>query len=237
MLLSYIMVKYLGVKLTTVPLERVYFILAVVLHIYYLIFALLIIFNAYWRFKSINRALTETLKNEDKNILKDIKIIRKIWIRVEDLIYSMDKYFATLFVIFYGNHIVFSLTISFLLYDVTVHDLGMEDKIFMCVGALFCTFTTIFFGILIFFSNALECIINNAVESFNLFHIKSEDKNIQKSCELAILQFEHSRKLVSCGMFEFDWKLIFSTGASIFSNLITMIQFDYTLNTNQVEIF
>lgn len=117
-----------------------------------------------------------------------------------------------------------------------MHSLGEDDKLFFGIGLIFSFSTISCISVLIIYSENFKNKINEAVKKFNLIRLKSDDRKVQKYCNLAILQFESSRKFISCGLFELNWKHIFLMMTSFFSYLVMMIQFDYMLTLKQINI-
>ena len=230
------MVKFLGVKLSSIPLEGVLFLLGISYPTYYFLLTFFIIMTFSKRIKSVDQSLAKVGEDDQGNVLKNIKLIRKIWIRIEDLINSMEKYFMSTIIFYLLNYFLFLLVTIFLAYDVGVHNLEIDDKIFLCICITLSLSATAGVLPLTSYSKMIGRIISTAIGKINLIRLKCDDKKVQKNCELAILQFEHSRKLISCEMFELDWKFIFSMMSSVFSFLLTMVQFDYVISTRQLEI-
>lgn len=218
---GYYMVTTLGIKIKSVDLKTGYPLINMGIAVTFALFSILLLLTISWRLRSITTALK---KSEDEN---SIKIIVKILSKIEDLIYSINSYLSLNYITSFSSTFIYLLMFTFLGYDILVHNLSVDDVIFFCAGASFTCFNSLMCSLVIFFSMRFDKTTKNLFKFFNQIQMKNSDQKIRKICFLANLQLGHSKKNLSCGLFDLNWHLIFTLMASFFSYLITMIQFDY----------
>lgn len=231
--LAYFMVTLLGVKVKTIPIDRIFYLISIAININYIIFSFLILLAIFWRLRSMTNALNITTKSDHKKLFQNIKSLSKIWCKLEDLICSVDKYHTFSLILTFLNFFVTFLLVIFLGYDIFAHDLDSGDVIFFVAGLNFSFFNGLSCFIVIAISMALNNTMKISMKICNRIQIKNQVKKVHKLNYIAILQFTFLRKNFSCGLFDFNWKLIFTLAASFFSYLIMMIQFDYMLSINR----
>lgn len=227
------MVTLLGVKVKTIPIDRIFYLISIAININYIIFSFLILLAIFWRLRSMTNALNITTKSDHEKLFQNIKSLSKIWCKLEDLICSVDKYHTFSLILTFLNFFVTFLLVIFLGYDIFAHDLDSGDVIFFVAGLNFSFFNGLSCFIVIAISMALNNTMKISMKICNRIQIKNQVKKVHKLNYIAILQFTFLRKNFSCGLFDFNWKLIFTLAASFFSYLIMMIQFDYMLSINR----
>lgn len=82
--LAYCMVRFLNVKIRSIPIERGFYLISVVAAIYYILFTMLLFITVSWRLKSIDDALVKTEQISKKKIVKRLKTILKMWCKIEE---------------------------------------------------------------------------------------------------------------------------------------------------------
>lgn len=237
MILGYVMVKFLGVKIDSVPIEQGFFLIGLTIAINYILQIMIIFLAMKWRFKLALEVLMELQEFKDKNVmLKRLKTVIKIWSKLGDLVAATSKYFLMCNIFLFLIIFMMYLITLFLAYDILMHELGSDNLILFYSFIVFtCSYTH--YGVVItissvYFSNCFSSAINN----LNLIALKIKEKKIQKFCSLAVLQLTAIQKEISCGLFEFNWKFIFLLISSVFSYLVTMMQFDYMLTLQNIKI-
>lgn len=236
MTLVYVMVKFLNVKVNSIPIEDGFFLVGVTATIYYVLFTMLMLIVASWRIKSIDEALLQVDERNERKLLKKLKIILKVWSKVEDLNTSMTKYFITNNLFYFSNFFNTFLITVFLGYDIFAHSLEIDDKIFLMAAVIFCISSISCIIILTINSEIYKNKNNKAMLKFNLIKLKSKDKRVQSFCYLGILQLKNSSNFISCGLFDLNWKHVFAMISSFFAYLVMIIQFDYMLTTKNINI-
>lgn len=236
LVLTYCMVKFLNVKIRSIPVERGFYLISVMASIFYILFTILVLITFSWRLKSIDDALMETTSNEKKKLLRKLKIILRMWSKVDDVISSISRLFIISNIFYLLNFLIFVLILLFLGYDIYVHNLGGDDKLLFGFASFFSITIISFISVLIIQSQNICEKVTNAIRKINLIKLKSKEKNIQKYCHLATLQLEVSNKFISCRLFDLNYKFIFTMISSCFSYLVMMVQFDYMLKENQFKI-
>ena len=229
------MIKYLGLKINTIPIHKGTYMLSTSLIYFYIFLMASILMSISYRIVSIKSILIHTEKFERKNLLADLKLIKKILIKLNDLFIETNQFFSSCLLMYFFIIFIFAVDLSFLAYDINVHKLGREDKILLACGTGFFVAASPCTVVMMIYSKMIENLTITAFKEFNLIHLKCDVKHIRKSCELAILQLQHCRISFSCGMFDIDTKLIFAICASSFTFLVTMIQFDFMISTSQLK--
>lgn len=223
------MVNFLNVKIRSIPIERGLYLIGAGAVSNFILITLLIFVGVSWRLKSIEELLIGLNEVDQEIYLKKFKKILRIWSKIEDLICSINKYFLINNLFFFASFFNLILIVTFLGYDILVHELDTDDKIFFCCGLVYSISITSCICILIKYSENVKSMIEKNFNQINLIRFNSKHKNVQKYCELAILQLDSSTKLISCGLFEINWQHIFLMLSSLFSYLVVVIQFDYML--------
>jgi hypothetical protein len=231
------MVIFLNVKIDSVPIERGFFLTGIAIAINYILLTMLLLLNLVWRFKTVSNALMKVDNYHDKTkVLKKLKSVLKMLSKLSELLESASKYFLCNNIFLFTNLFMIILIMTFLGYDILVHDLGTDDVILFFAFVVFSVSTAFCSSITILTSTYFSKCFSQAFEKINLIFIKFNDRKIQKICELGILQLQNSRKEISCGFFAFNWKHVFLMLSSFFSYLIMMIQFDYMITTKNIEV-
>lgn len=231
------MVTLMNVKIKTIPVDRGFFLISLGLNINYSIFAILMQVMISWRLRAIDDALKLTIKSNQKIILRKMKLLMKVLCIIEDLINSRNNYVSLSNILSFANFFVTSLMILFLGYDVFAHNLGNDDLTLFLGGISFSFFAGLACFIAISYSISVARTIKKAIKIFNKIQMKfNDDAKIQKYCNLANLQLSSVQSEFSCGLFDFNYKLIFTLMSSIFAYLVMMIQFDYMLTIRRKEM-
>ena len=76
------------------------------------------------------------------------------------------------------------------------------------------------------FSSLIKWEENKIYEFFSRKFLHLKDEKALKFSQLALLQLDHQKSELSCGLFEINWKFFFIFVSSIFSNMIVLIQFN-----------
>lgn len=135
---SYFMVINKIINLESVPIDRGFFLLEMFFIMNYAALCMLMLLTVIWRLQGIDKAMNSMLKlKDDKKILRKMKILMRIWSKIDNLITSLSKYqsIANFFMF-----LVLTLTILivvFLGYEIAVHDLTDSDLILFGVGTSF----------------------------------------------------------------------------------------------------
>ena len=160
----------------------------------------------------------------------------KMLAKTEDLIHSLNNYLTLNNILFFFNFFMLFLMISFLGYDILVHDLGSDDVIFFFAGISFLFWAGFSCLIILFYSLAFKNTTQNSFTTFNEISINSSDRKIKKFCHIAILQISSTQSELSCGLFGFNWIFILTFLMYYFNYIVMMIQFDYMLTNRRIDI-
>lgn len=235
-MLGFSMVKFFNVKVDSIPIERGFFLTGIAWLINYVLLMVLLLLLIAWRFSSIFNALQQVQELEKKKIPRRMKLILKLSNKMGEILESFIKYCLTNYALLYSHCLIITLMITFLGYDILVHDLGASDKIFFGAGIVFVVSTAFSYLLVICFSNYFSNSFNKIYEKINFIRLENDERKIRKICELGILQLECTRKEITCGLFDLNWKHLFLLMSSFFSYLVMMIQFDYMLSSKQIKI-
>lgn len=187
----------------------------------------IILYLIYLRLRSINEHLDTLYIKIDKEITDGLCIVRKLIEKLCDIIENVKFIFA-INTIFYFTHFTFFLIMLFFALISYIFRSDATDIDFaFCIVLLSWVFyysPTFFFGIL------FACLIKREVQKTfflitKLFLIQ-RDINVHENVKLTLMQLNHRCPLISCGMFDIDWRLLMSITGTVFSYLIILAQFD-----------
>lgn len=224
---GYYMVTELGVKVKTIAIDRVLVLITLAMTVNYTFLSVLMLMTVSWRTKSINEAIILTVRSDQNEVLGKIKILMKMWCKVEALINSLSKYLVINSILSFWNFFVVTILMAFLGYDILANDLGSSDIIFFAAGSSYAIFTGATCVIFVIYSVTFKNTMKNSIKAFNQIASNCNDRKVMKFCQIANLQLSSTQSELSCGLFGFNWKFIFTLMAAFFSYLLEMIQFDY----------
>lgn len=221
-------VTILKVKFDSLPLDNVCFLISYSIPITCNLTFFVTVLNLFWRQKSI----LKILKSKNFNSTNEIKILSKVLHRMSETISLINQYHMFNIIISLMDILNVSITITFLLYDISIHSLN-QSNFFVILGGYCYAITS---GLIYILITAYSSKIVNSAEEIaikiNQLGVNSTNKNIQKISHLTILNYQNSQSEISCGLFTLNWNHLFTMIASFFSYLITMIQFDSIINGN-----
>lgn len=236
MLLGYIMVKFLDVKVDSVPIEKGFYLIGLTMAMSYVLLSMLLLLAIIWRFKSVGDATLELESFKDKRILlKKVKTVTQIWSKLGDLLTSVNKYFLTSNIFLFTIIFMMFLITLFLGYDIFMHSLGSDDLVLFYSFVIFTLSYTLCGLIIIFSSVYFSNSFSKVFKNLNSIRLKNNDEKIWKICTHSILQLDVLHNEISCGLFSLNWKFVFLMISSCFAYLVMMIQFDFMLTIQNIQ--
>jgi hypothetical protein len=151
-------------------------------------------------FRDFNKKLVENFKSFDKNFqTQQISIVK--------LIKTFNEVFSFHIAIYTGYNLINQLLTLFIFYLATLKN---EETLYTQTLVLFMwDFVTVSLTIL---SIVSCCLVNNETEKCEkILHEKllsESNPKRRKKLKIFFLQFQQTRAKFSCGLFEFDWKVL-----------------------------
>lgn len=234
---AYVSFTYFNIKIKTIPIDNPLYYVSFGIIFIYLLLTVQLCYIISTRRKSIDKALGLISNTNEKKVLKRrLKVIFKIFCKLDDLIDSVNKFLSFNIIFLYLSIFIFFISVPFLGYDILVHNLGIDDITFFFIGVVYLSINIIPCLIIINYSNRFDTTSVNFTKILINIQMRDFDKKIKRICFIGNLQMSFLRKNFSCGVIDINWKLAFSLIASIFSYLVTMIQFDYMLTIRSKEL-
>jgi hypothetical protein len=226
MTLAYVIVG--EIKFSAKPLDNVFFLIAYAIPISNNVFFFITIINVYWRFNDILEVTRHELK------IYEMKLVYKIYNRLNEIVPKINQYYLLNTILALLDLLVITINVAFLVYDTFIHELPLENFI-LAGGACFYIFLsgTICF-LIIEYSSFISSVNCKIKMNLNKIALRRSEVKFYKMCHVGFLQIENTQNKISCGLFNFDWKLIFILMSSFFSYLWTMFQVDLMFNKKNV---
>lgn len=181
-----------------------------------------------WRLRSVITTLDMLTANDssvsDKQFAKILQGLMDIYFDLVDINDSLSIFSCVPCLLGYGLVFFHTLIIDFLLFQ-DLYEFGAPTTTTF-VGLMYAFFFVVIFVELVYVVNVNKRISRAIVTSCNNAVKKStsDDRAIRL---LALSSFANRNILrLSCGLFEFDWKLLLSTISGAATNLIILIQFE-----------
>lgn len=173
------------------------------------------------RLNEINRALKN---RECRENLKDILIVYDSFHEAVNLI---SKCFSAGFMINICQLVTRGIMINYNLFSGVMSSFTSKSQLIFIFGSIFIGPEVVLIMSSILCSAILK---REASKTFTIIHraklSAATDKKSLKLIELASLQLEHQKSVVSCGLFSLDWNFLFAMFSSVVGFLLILIQFD-----------
>lgn len=162
-----------------------------------------------WRLKKLNENLEKNLQNEFK-IKNFIKYFSTAFDHLKIIVDILNDLFSIPFAIFISTNL---LLVAFLIYDYYALYAVSDEKFSQLFYCLFATVLRIYmFGMVLMTIYCFMAVKAEEIETMKILY-KFSSKKLKKGQNLRIWnlihQIELSKLSFSCGMFAFDWKLLF----------------------------
>ena len=154
----------------------------------------------------------------------------KIFDKINDTVLSINRCYMINILISFFNLTLVLIFIIFLIYDVLVHQLKIDDAILIVGGSSYAICISIGCLIIISYSSTIEKLHYLVMKNYVELYLGTKDKKIHRLVHLAMIQLTHFRKDISCGLYDFNWNCIFLILTSVFNYVIVMIQFDVMIS-------
>lgn len=183
------------------------------------------------RIKFINKLLKTEPKNQKDAliILNQCSKLHVTFLETVKLITTCHRFSLVMRLFEFIFHSTFLL---FSVYNMFYNDLSVQSMVFFVNGIIFfLLITSLSFPLII----ALSLIKQESLKFTSLFH-KFQLKVFEKSGFLleSKVQVPQYDIVISCGIFNLDWKIIFAMFVAILSNTIILIQFDLIINNEDL---
>jgi len=226
------MTRNFDIRFNSMPLDRLSFLFTVIIPLSFNYLIIILLINLFNRFYSIiNLTKFSTSKQfDEQKLIHRISLMMKMLDKINDTVLSINRsYMMNILISFFNLTLVLIFAI-FLMYDIFVHQLKIDDAIIAVGGCSYALCISIGCFIIISYSSTIEklhfLIMNNFVD----LHLRLWDSKIHRQVHLAMLQLTHFRKELSGGLYNFNWKCIFLILTSVFNYVIVMIQFDVMIS-------
>ena len=233
MTIGYSIVTYFGVSYDSIPMRNKTFLIAVSIPVLFNILLNLLLYIIHQRLATII-IMTDFSKISAYNEHEQKKLIRtlmKLVDKINDCVLSVNKCFIlnTMFSLF--NVTVTMILMTFLSMDIVLHELEIEDVILALGGFSYCGCLGGSCITVVYFSSTIRNCYDHLKQKLINLHVCLFSRKIHRQIHLGLMQLLHSQKEVTCGLFRFNWKLVFIMIASVFNYVIVMYQFDSMISS------
>jgi hypothetical protein len=230
MISGYVTVNIIGVKFNSLPLDNPCFLFVMSLPITYSVLFYITLLSVCSRLKAINDCLvfnsTEMSSWKSTDFIQRSKLVMKLCDKFHHVITSIHKLHVFSFVISLLNFLVITILVSFLCYDILIHNLSPHDVILFFGGCGYILCIGIICTLIIINCAHVKAQHDNIMDSMMNLHHTKIDKNICRFLQLMYLQMNSLRNEVSCGLFGFKFSYLMIFLTSVFNYVVVMIQFD-----------
>jgi len=148
-----------------------------------------------------------------------------IYSKICDVVTLINKCFAMHLILLFYNSVFISILVVFSFCDMfMVEDIRVGHVTFFITGANVILFQTLLVVTAVYFSDNINSL---GAKLFDIITSNESSSNADylKWSSLASLQFNHQTSTISSGLFIVKWTFLSAVIASIFSNVIIMLQF------------
>lgn len=225
MTIGYSIVTYFGVSYDSIPMRKKTFLLAVSIPVLFNILLNLLLYIFHQRLITII-IMADVSKISVCNEHEYLRTLMKLIDKINDCVLSVNKCFIlnTMFSSF--NVTVTMILMTFLSMDIVLHELEIEDVILALGGFSYCGCLGGSCIAVVYFSSTIRKCHEHLKQKLINLHVCLVSPKIHRQIHLGLLQLLHSQKAVTCGLFRFNWKYVFSMITSVFNYVIVMYQFD-----------
>lgn len=217
---QYLYLNYLD-QIEMDMMEGIFAFINIIAYMNYQVTHMLIIDTVYLRFKYINQILENNIQS-----IETVKIIRRIHIRLCDVISSINACYTLNLLNFFFQFTFFNIFFYFGLMHQLIYGSTFEELIFSIIVLAYVQFF-FWFGAWIILHSALMKSEAGNMEGIVLQRMMdSKSRKIMKHINIFNFQIEHEKIEVSAGLFNIDWTFLFAIIGTVFSYLIVLLQFD-----------
>lgn len=211
------------------PLDDLSFLITFMLPTAFNLIFVVTLINITWRLKTIDEFLGVHMTRQE------LKIILKIYSKIDGTISNVKKYFSINTMICFEDVLLTALMTTFLAYDIVVHSLMIKDVILMLGGYSYVFVSGFSCVMVVIYSSKINSLKKSSLLKIIGMRLKIYGK-FGKICDLGILQIDSSMLQISCGLFTFDSYFIFTIISSFFSYLVVVLQFDIMIQNNELNL-
>lgn len=211
-----------NIDLGSIPIYNYFFITSYIFNINFANTFVIILMSVNLRIKSVFQLIDESSYSVS---ISKCRSIMKIYSNLLDIIKLSNKYFSLTAMVIFTEYTLHCVMMLLTFYDICMRGFPLENIIYFITGAYnqFATGSSI-----ILLITTSEILKNNGQKVFLKIReqkILSKDKNVEKFLKILSLQSNHEL-ITSCGLFKFDWKIIFNMLTASFSFFLVAVQFD-----------
>jgi hypothetical protein len=237
-IVGYFVVKYLNLRFESLPMSDELFLVMLFLAVSYNFLTFLILHDLVVRTDSMLELMH--VKNVNKLKFKDlkrrIKLIMKLWNKVNDAVMSFNKIYSFNLMLSLTNFSFLFLIINFYLYDFIVRQLAINEIFLVLGGYSYSLLTGSCFFAIIKYSSHIKKLHENAGRALCDIGALFKNRKVFKLVHLSHLQLDNAQKEISCGIYAIKWNFIFIFITSFFDYTLVMIQFDNMVTNNQLKV-
>lgn len=220
---GYYIVTFFNINFDSIPLNNVYFLVIMSLPMTWNVIFFIVILNIYWRYQSILEAL------RGENSTSRLIFLIKIHDKLNAIIPALNRYFVLNVAFSLFNVLVISITNIFLIYDIITHSLEMNNFLIIVGGSSYILTSGLVIILIITYSSFINNTNDGIIATVTNTAMRFNEKKLLKISHLVILQVESTRRKISSGLFEIDWKLMLTSVSSVVAYVIVMLQFDLVI--------
>jgi hypothetical protein len=181
---------------------------------------MLVIYATYKRFQFMNQILK--WHNLDRELMKRVG---KIHSKLSKTLHLINSCFALNLLNYFLQFIIFSIFFFFGLYHYLASATkSIEEFVFIIIAGFYLLFYFFFSAWIITVSSWVQA---EGSQAKILVHSKSVKRAKDlKALNNFCVQLDHNEPVVTCGLFNVDWTLLFAFISAVFSYLIILIQFE-----------
>lgn len=227
-MLNAVIVSFSFLKLNVLEkvgeVDRAVFVISLSLAVQISTSLLMIITLGYFVFLNLNQMIIDEIQQENHSIAKVTKLAAVIFDRVCDIFETISKFFALITLVFLMVVIFFNVFLSYTFF------VYLKTPTILIFFFLFATFSLALFYVpfALWINGMSSAVQSQSISTCNLMqHLISRrgDYKSMKHAKTFELLVAHRQPKLSCGMFDLDWKLVFTMVGSIFSLSVIVIQF------------
>lgn len=181
---------------------------------------MLLVASLYWRLKLVNRVLRQRLLCSQL-----VQRVGRLQTSIVDTLQLVNCCYTANVLNYAFQFVIFTVFFVFGLLDLCVSPrVTAQAFAFSVIQGFFFLFF-LWFGL--WLVTASSWIKSEGSETRSVIHSKSivNPKSL-RAANVLCLQLEHSRPIVSCGLFALDWTFLFTFISAVFSYIIILLQFD-----------
>lgn len=196
--------------------------------------SMLIYFIIYNHLKNVIELIKKVEGEEDAQIF--LRTIKESSISVDMICDALDstKVIYALNTVIYIFHFgMFSVVSLYSFISILSRSINENEKFFTIMAVSWNIYYSPFIMWTFIYSNRIKKLGKQFLVQIQKCSMSYKiNEKVQNQISTIFYQLSHRRPIVSCGIYIIDWALLFSFVSSIFSYLIIIVQFEFTLLQN-----